>query len=34
LRITSYPEWADSKLFEAMLRAILFGELDDASDAG
>jgi len=28
-----YPEWHDSKPFEPMLRAILLGELDDASDA-
>ena len=28
-----YPEWHDSKPFEPMLRAILLGELTDASDA-
>ena len=28
-----FPEWHDSKPFEPMLRAILLGELDDASDA-
>ncbi|WP_253184495.1 transposase [Natrialba sp. SSL1] len=28
-----YPEWHDSKPFEPTLRAILLGELDDASDA-
>jgi hypothetical protein len=28
-----YPEWADSKPFQPMLRALLLGELNDASDA-
>ena len=28
-----FPEWHDSKPFEPMLRAILLGELEDASDA-
>jgi hypothetical protein len=32
-RADPYPEWHDSKPFAPMFRAILLGELDDASDA-